>query len=441
MEIKTGVKSGRPTAAVHNLGCKANAYESEAMAGMLRDAGYTIVPFQEKADVYVVNTCTVTNIADRKSRQMLHRARRLNPDALIVAVGCYVQTHREQLEEDADVDLLIGTNCKSQLVEMIRQASGASCITDVSAPSAYENLPAYPVQDRCRAVLKIQDGCNQFCSYCAIPLARGRVRSRDPKEVLAEAGMLAGKGYKEIVLTGIHLCSYGLDFPAQKSSPEKPMQALIGLIGELSDIPGIVRIRLGSLEPGSMTDDVIRQLAGIPAVCPHFHLSLQSGCDATLKRMNRRYTADEFRHVCDCLRACYKDPTLTTDVIVGFPGEDEEEFKETYRFLEEIRFYHTHIFKYSRRDGTRAASMPGQVPEAVKTERARVLGELDRQMKEMYRGLYEGRSAEVLIEEKREDGLWTGHTAGYLKAAMTGDNLKSNELAAGTIGKEIRLID
>ena len=437
------ISKDKRTAALHNLGCKVNAYETEAMTAMLKEAGYEIVPFTERADVYVINTCTVTNEADRKSRQMLSRARRMNPDAVICAVGCYVQTQSAAASGFADI--LLGTNEKHRLTGLIDRAFAKRtdssfaepevCVNDVSAPSLYEELPDHLPEERTRAVLKIQDGCNQFCSYCAIPLARGRVRSRKPEDVLREARFLADAGIREIVLTGIHLCSYGTDFAGSSG-----LDPLIDLIGKIAAIPGICRIRLGSLEPGYMTEEAIRKMAGIRELCPHFHLSLQSGCDATLKRMNRHYTTEQFRQVCARLRACFDEPTLTTDVIVGFPGESEEEFALTREFLEEIRFYHTHIFKYSRRDGTRAALMPDQVPAAVKTRRSRVLNELNEFHKEYYSKLMEGRRESVLLEEPAEGG-WTGHTAGYMKAFVQGTGHCRNELFCGIIGKEIQLSD
>lgn len=439
------VKKINRTAAVHNLGCKANAYESEAMISMLRDAGYEIVPFSQRADVYVINTCTVTNIADRKSRQMIHRARHLNPDAVVVAAGCYVQTHQEQIIQDQDVDIVIGTNEKSHLIELLESKLPRAFISDISKEAAYDELPAHMTQERCRAFLKIQDGCNQFCSYCAIPLARGRIRSRKPADVLAEARLLAQAGYKEIVLTGIHLCSYGIDFIDRHSQKKNNMDLLIQLIKEMASIDGLSRIRLGSLEPGSMSEKVISQLAMTPQVCPHFHLSLQSGCDATLKRMNRHYSTTDFERVCALLRSYYHEPTLTTDVIVGFPGETEAEFQETYRFLERIRFYHTHIFKYSRRDGTRAAAMTDQVPEKIKTERSHVLNSLDRSMNDFYRKKFAGNTVEVLLEERADNHsemeCWIGHTDGYLKVEVYGSGFRENELITGVIGKEIHMID
>ncbi len=436
------IRREKRTAALHNLGCKVNAYETEAMASMLEQAGYEIVPFSGKADVYVINTCTVTNEADRKSRQMLGRARRMNPDAVIAAVGCYVQTHGSAAEQLADI--IIGTNRKNNLVPMIERVmqkrSGGGCepeilVSDMSRPCVYEELPGHLPAERTRAVLKIQDGCNQFCSYCAIPLARGRVRSRDPGDVLREARLLAQAGVREVVLTGIHLCSYGTDF----SGPEGE-DPLLGLIGEIADIPGLCRIRLGSLEPGYMTDDVIGRMSQIPELCPHFHLSLQSGCDATLARMNRHYTTGRFRHICMRLRECFDTPTLTTDVIVGFPGESSGEFAETRSFLEEIRFYHMHIFKYSKRDGTRAAIMPDQIPADVKTERSRILNSLNDSHREYWREKMNGRRETVLLEEPCGEG-WTGHTAGYMKALVKGEEHCKNELFSGIIGKEILLTD
>ena len=433
------------TAAVHSLGCKVNSYESDAMTAMLREAGYRIVPFNRKADAYVINTCTVTNTADQKSRQMLHRARKMNPDAVIAAVGCYVQTHVEKMQSDPNIDILIGTNEKSRLIPMLQEAflnrrkAGQfprAAAPDISGPSAYEELKAHLPDSHTRAVLKIQDGCNQFCSYCAIPLARGRVRSRRQEDILREARLLAGSGVHEIVLTGIHLCSYA----AERDPAVTDASPLTDLCAQIAGIPGIERIRLGSLEPGSMSDEVIRAMADNSKICPHFHLSLQSGCDTTLRRMNRRYSTEQFRAVCDRLRQVYDEPTLTTDLIVGFPGETEEEFEQTRLFVSQIRFYHTHIFKYSRRDGTRAASMPGQISGEVKSRRSKVLSALNDAQKEYYRKKFEGRTAEVLLEEPAGGG-WVGYTREYVKVLAKGDGFARNDLITGIIGKEFRVID
>ncbi len=421
------------TAAVHNLGCKVNAYESEAMRALLEKEGFTIVPFSSRADVYVVNTCTVTNTADQKSRQMLHRARAKNPAAIVAAVGCYVQTHADSLADDPAVDLLIGTNEKHRLPEMIRARlaepdAPAEALSDLSHPVEYEELCTGVIPHRTRAFLKIQDGCDQFCSYCAIPLARGRIRSRDGGEIVREASRLVESGLKEIVLTGIHVSSYGRDL-GQDSG-----QALAELIRDLDELPGLERIRLSSLEPGIMTEDVVRSLAKIPSVCPHFHLSLQSGCDATLQRMNRHYTGEEYVQACARIREHFEDPTFTTDVIVGFPGESEDEFEDSCRLIKRIGFYRLHVFKYSRRDGTRAAAMKGQISETVKQERSRRLLALSRQGQLAFEKALIGREEEVLIEERTQEG-WTGHTRGYVKVLAEGDDHEPNQTVRGIVCK------
>ena len=358
--------------ALHNLGCKVNAYETEGMQQMLEQAGYEIVPFEEKADIYIVNTCSVTNIADRKSRQMLHRAKKQNPEGLVVAVGCYVQTAEAELREDAAVDLLIGNNRKKDLLAILKayeEGVDEETVIDINHTKEYENMTVTKTAEHTRAYVKVQDGCNQFCSYCVIPYARGRVRSRESADVCAEIRELAAAGYREVVLTGIHLSSYGVDLEGEN---------LLTLIQAVDGIEGIDRIRLGSLEPRIITEEFVEMLAKMPKFCPHFHLSLQSGCDATLKRMNRRYTAEEYAKSCELLREKFAHPALTTDVIVGFPGETEEEFAETVEFLKRIHLFETHIFKYSRRKGTRAAVMEHQVPEQIKTERSHVLLALGR---------------------------------------------------------------
>ena len=349
-----------PKAALHNLGCKVNAYETEAMQQQLEARGYEIVPFDQKADVYIINTCSVTNIADRKSRQMLHRAKKMNPDSVVVAAGCYVQVAADALKEDAAVDIIVGNNQKARLADILDEffsggREDVSYVVDISHTNEYEALHVDRIADRTRAFIKVQDGCNQFCSYCIIPYARGRVRSRRPEEVLEEVRTLAAQGYKEMVLTGIHLSSYGLDF----ENPESALTAgdykaeenalyrpwLLRLIREVSRVEGIGRIRLGSLEPRIITREFAAELAKIPKLCPHFHLSLQSGCDATLKRMNRHYNTEEYRERCGILREAFDNPAITTDVIVGFPGETEEEFAATRQYLEQVHFYEMHVFK------------------------------------------------------------------------------------------------
>lgn len=411
-------------AALHNLGCKVNAYETEAMQEMLEQAGYEIVPFKEGADVYVINTCTVTNIADRKSRQMLHRARKMNPDAIVVAAGCYVQAQDKNGVVDPCIDIVLGNNKKKDLIRALEEyqdAHGMKDVEDISRTKEYESLHLTKPGDHTRAYIKVQDGCNQFCTYCIIPYARGRVRSRETEDVLEEVKTLAGNGYKEVVLTGIHLSSYGIDFDGERH--------LLDLIQAVHGIDGIERIRLGSLEPGIITEEFAKAISELPKMCPHFHLSLQSGCDATLKRMNRRYTSAEYVERCRILRKYFENPALTTDVIVGFPGETEEEFEESRAFVDSIDFYETHIFKYSRREGTKAAVMENQVSESIKAERSNVLIELGEKKRRAYEESFIGKEVEVLVEEDVEiDGktVQTGHTKEYMKIALqTNENLKN----------------
>ena len=417
-------------AALHNLGCKVNAYETEAMQQLLEQAGYEIVPFEEKADVYIVNTCTVTNIADRKSRQMLHRAKKQNPEALVVAAGCYVQAAEAELKEDSAVDLLIGNNRKKDLISILEAyESGVQedAVIDINHTKEYEALSVTQTAEHTRAYVKVQDGCNQFCSYCIIPYARGRARSRPASEVCQEIASLARAGYQEVVLTGIHLSSYGLDLEGE---------SLLSLIQAVHQIDGIRRIRLGSLEPRIVTEKFAAALAGMEKFCPHFHLSLQSGCDATLSRMNRRYTAEEYERTCELLRRTFDQPALTTDVIVGFPGETEEEFEETLAFLKRIRLFETHVFKYSRRRGTRAAVMENQIPEQVKTERSRILMELDRENSEAYILEQRGRDVEILIEEKmvlNGTEYQVGHTKEYIRAAVIAEQDLTNRIVSARI--------
>lgn len=406
-------------AALHNLGCKVNAYETEAMQQILENAGYEIVPFTEYADVYVVNTCSVTNMADRKSRQMLHKAKKMNPDAIVVGAGCYVQTKEAEALLDDTVDIVIGNNKKHELLSMLEayENDHGKCgnVIDINhEKQEYEEMFLERTAEHTRAFIKVQDGCNQFCSYCIIPYTRGRVRSRRPEDVEEEVRTLAEKGYQEIVLTGIHLSSYGTDFK------EEP-QDLLELTKRLHQIPGVKRIRFGSLEPRLITEEFVRELSAMEKICPHFHLSLQSGCDATLKRMNRHYTCEDYLYRCGILRKYFRDPAITTDVIVGFPGETDEEFAETKKFLETVHFYEMHVFKYSRRAGTRADRMPDQVPEPVKTKRSAELLALEKEMSKAYRASFLGRETEVLLEEPVEIGgarYMMGHTKEYVKAAV-----------------------
>jgi len=489
-------------AALHNLGCKVNSYETEAMQQMLEAAGYEIVPFQPGADVYIINTCSVTNIADRKSRQMLHKAKKMNPEAVVVAVGCYVQAAGAELEKDPAIDLIIGNNKKKDLIAILdeyfanhekwedssavlesdgQSAGNRSYLIDIGQTQEYEELKIEKIADHTRAVIKIQDGCNQFCSYCIIPYTRGRVRSRRPEEIVEEVTTLVAKGYKEIILTGIHLSSYGLDFRKAKAQKTKPVQSLLDsaewqnpaeedwetavktvdealaaaangrerqtaelgdvdtlldLIVRLDQIPGLERMRLGSLEPRIITEEFVKTLAGLRTICPHFHLSLQSGCDATLKRMNRHYTVAQFEEGCQILRTYFDRPAITTDVIVGFPQETEEEFAQTVEFLKRIRFYDMHVFKYSKRAGTRAAAMPGQLTEAQKGVRSDVLLKLDHDMSVEYRKGFLGSEKDVLMEEMIViDGVeyLVGHTREYVKVVIPWEEGRKGQLVTGQL--------
>lgn len=420
-------------AALHNLGCKVNAYELEAIQQMLEQQGYEIVPFAPGADIYIINTCTVTNIADRKSRQMLHKAKKMNPDAVVVACGCYVQAAGEKLEQDSAIDLVVGNNKKKEIPAILKEyfrekeegrSGSGTWVTDMTHNREYETLSISRTAEHTRAFIKVQDGCNQFCTYCIIPYARGRVRSRRPEDVLEEVRRLAESGCQEVVLTGIHLSSYGVDL--------EEGQNLLALIRTIHAVDGIRRIRLGSLEPGIITEEFAEAIAALPKVCPHFHLSLQSGCDTVLERMNRRYRSEEYMEKCRLLRRVYDRPALTTDVIVGFPGETEEEFEASRAFVEEVNFFETHIFKYSRREGTRAAAMPDQIPEQEKTRRSHILLELDERRRQEYMESFLGEEKEVLLEEKVElDGKnwWVGYTREYLKAIVPDDGKnRANEM-------------
>ena len=499
-------------AALHNLGCKVNAYETAAMQELLERAGYEIVPFQEQADVYIINTCTVTNIADRKSRQMLHRARKMNPAAVVVAAGCYVQAQEGLHAADPSVDIVIGNNRKKDLVQILEeylkdsadaggQAAGMgdkkeqaeilqggtaeageplekeqrsgvraavqrrktplSRVIDINHTGEYEDLHLTKPGEHTRAYIKVQDGCNQFCSYCIIPFARGRVRSRSMESVVEEVRGLAENGYREVVLTGIHLSSYGADFRGKDQSVESTEQPggrskeakccqsgqewtdLLSLIQAVHEVDGILRIRLGSLEPRIITEEFVRTAAGLPKLCPHFHLSLQSGCDATLQRMNRRYTAGEYYEKCTLLRKYFRNPALTTDIIVGFPGETEEEFAASMEFVDKIDFYETHIFKYSRREGTRAAAMADQVPEHVKAERSQRMIELGKKKQAAYERSFLGEEVEVLVEERMTESgreYQVGHTREYLKIALDAEEDLQNQIRKIRINDDLQII-
>ena len=420
--------------ALHNLGCKVNAYELEAMQEMLEKAGYEIVPFAPGADVYIINTCTVTNIADRKSRQMLHKARKMNPEAIVIAAGCYVQAQKNMENIDDAIDIVLGNNRKQDLLfvlENYKKGSGQEKdLISLDKPVEYEELQLSSTGEHTRAYLKVQDGCNQFCSYCIIPYVRGRVRSRRKEEVLEEVLRLTKNGYQEFVLTGIHLSSYGVDCEDN----------LLELIKAVHEIEGVKRIRLGSLEPRIITEEFAQALGNIPKICPHFHLSLQSGCDATLMRMNRKYSAEEYLEGCRLLRKYFKNPALTTDVIVGFPQESEEEFEQSYKMIESVEFYETHIFKYSRRQGTRAAEMEGQVDEAVKTERSHKLIQLGKEKKQKYMESFLGQQVEILFEETAKiqgEEYWIGYTKEYLKVAAKSKENLENRIVLGKVERFI----
>lgn len=402
--------------ALHSLGCKVNSYETQAMQKMMESAGYEIVPFGEEiADIYIINTCSVTNIADRKSRQMIHKAKKLNPEAVVAAAGCYVESAGDNIDED--VDIVIGNNEKSHLIEILNEYfehMDKEKSVDIGKVTGFDELNIDSPLEHTRAYVKIQDGCNRFCSYCIIPYVRGRIRSRKPDDVMAEIKRVAASGCKEVVLTGIHLSSYGLDF---KDSTVK----LIDVIEAVNTIEGIERIRLGSLEPLIVTEEFVRRLAKCKKICPHFHLSLQSGCDETLKRMNRRYNVDEYYKGVELLREYFPDAAVTTDVIVGFPGETEEEFNITKKYLEKVCFYEMHVFKYSRRKGTVADKMPDQIPENIKSERSTELLELNEILSNGYREKYIGKKVKVLLEENHiiENKKYIiGFTDTYVRVAL-----------------------
>ena len=437
------------TAAFHTLGCKVNAYETEAMEQALLQAGYELRSFEEAADVYIINTCSVTNIADRKSRQMLHRAKTLNPGAVVVAAGCYAQAAAESLKEDGSVDLVLGNQEKKNLVRILEayfadKLEAPFAVGDMREATQYEDLAANRSEGHTRAFLKVQDGCNQYCSYCIIPFLRGNIRSRRPGDVRREAERLAASGVRELVLTGIHLSSYGRDFKnaAEREDFGDGAANLLELLTLLDGVEGIERLRIGSLEPKIATPAFAAGLASLRHFCPHFHLSLQSGSNATLRRMGRRYTAEEFRAGVQALRTAFPDAAMTTDVIVGFPGESEEEFSESFSFIEEIRFYETHIFPYSKREGTRAAAMPEQVPGALKKRRAARLQALNLGRQREFRTSRLGTAQEMLSEETVTiDGqaYLIGNSREYVKLAVPlaalGGDCAVNCLYRGTAEK------
>ena len=427
--------------AMHNLGCKTNSYEMDVMGQKLKEAGAVIVPFNEEADVYIINTCTVTNIADRKSRQMLHKAKKENPGAIVVAVGCYVETGKEGVIKDESIDLAVGNNKKAEIVEILdefieirdtvddKTLHGTSVI-DINHTKEYEEMMLSELPEHTRAYIKIQDGCNQFCTYCVIPYARGRVRSRDMDNVLEEIKGLAKKGCKEVVLTGIHISSYGA---------ENGQQLLVPLVEKMNEIEGIERIRLGSLEPRFVTKENVIRLSKLEKLCPHFHLSLQSGCDSVLQRMNRHYMTDEFREGVAYLREYFDKPAITTDIIVGFPGETEEEFEECRKFAEEIAFYEMHVFKYSPRKGTVAAGMKDQLTDKEKSARSDVLLDLTKKQSECYRNNFVGKELSVLWEDEEQVNgkrYMIGHTDRYVRVAAPVDG----ESAFGAVSGDINTV-
>ena len=441
------------TVAFHTLGCKVNTYETEAMQQLMESAGYRCVEFGERADVYIVNTCSVTNIADRKSRQMLHRARKMNEDAIVVAAGCYVESAKNKIDEDLSIDIIVGNNNKNDIVNIINEYLQDKIknkfIIDINKETEYEEFNISKINDHTRAFIKVQDGCNQFCSYCIIPFTRGRVRSRKMENIIDEVKSLSASGYKEIVLTGIHLSSYGVDFLDEsynkrmekltrtEESDEEfvTKNELLCLIENIANIEGIERVRIGSLEPRIIQENFIKSLSKIDKFCPHFHLSLQSGCDKTLKSMNRKYTADEFYEGVKLIRKYFASPAITTDIIVGFPGETKKDFEESKTFVEKVKFYETHIFPYSIREGTKAANMP-QVDGNEKARRANILNEINLKNQKEFRALRIGKEDELLCEEIFiKDGIeyFTGYTKEYVKVAVLNSDLKTNDIVSGRI--------
>ena len=441
------------TVAFHTLGCKVNTYETEAMQQLMESAGYRCVEFGERADVYIVNTCSVTNIADRKSRQMLHRARKMNEDAIVVAAGCYVESAKNKIDEDLSIDIIVGNNNKNDIVniidEYLQDKIKNKFIIDINKETEYEEFNISKINDHTRAFIKVQDGCNQFCSYCIIPFTRGRVRSRKMENIIDEVKNLSASGYKEIVLTCIHLSSYGVDFldESYNKRMEKLTQTeesdeefvtkneLLCLIENIANIEGIERVRIGSLEPRIIQENFIKSLSKIDKFCPHFHLSLQSGCDKTLKSMNRKYTADEFYEGVKLIRKYFASPAITTDIIVGFPGEAKKDFEESKTFVEKVKFYETHIFPYSIREGTKAANMP-QVDGNEKVRRANILNEINLKNQKEFRALRIGKEDELLCEEIFiKDGIeyFTGYTKEYVKVAVLNSDLKTNDIVSGRI--------
>ena len=404
------------TVAFYTLGCKVNQYETNAMEQQFIKNGYKVVDHHDFADIYVVNTCTVTNIAERKSRQMLRRVKDINKDAILVVCGCYAQVAKEELEKIPEIDIILGINEKNNIVEIVedyikKQVSKEEIVSDVSNQNEFLDFGDVTYTEKNRAVVKVQDGCNMFCTYCIIPYARGRIRSRKIENVVSEITKIAKLGIKEVVITGIHVASYGKDFEENIG--------LIDLLEAINKIDGIERIRLSSIEPNIIDEEFVKRLSKLEKICPHFHLSLQSGCDETLKRMNRKYTTKKYKEAVDLLRSYFPDVNFTTDVIVGFPGETEEEFNTTYKFLEEIKFYRMHVFKYSKRRGTVAEKMPNQIDGNIKEERSNKLIELSNKNENEYNESYIGKEVNVLFEEY-ENGYFRGYTTNYMMVNVPG---------------------
>lgn len=404
------------TVAFYTLGCKVNQYETNAMEQQFIKNGYKVVDHHDFADIYVVNTCTVTNIAERKSRQMLRRVKDINKDAILVVCGCYAQVAKEELEKIPEIDIILGINEKNNIVKIVedyieKKKSKEEIVSDVSNQNEFLDFGDVTYTEKNRAVVKVQDGCNMFCSYCIIPYARGRIRSRKIESVVSEISKIAKLGIKEVVITGIHVASYGKDFEENVG--------LIDLLEEINKINGIERIRLSSIEPNIIDEEFVKRLSKLEKICPHFHLSLQSGCDETLKRMNRKYTTKKYKEAVDLLRSYFPDVNFTTDVIVGFPGETEEEFNTTYKFLEEIKFYRMHVFKYSKRRGTVAEKMPNQIDGNIKEERSNKLIELSNKNENEYNESYIGKEVDVLFEEY-ENGYFRGYTTNYMMVNVPG---------------------
>lgn len=412
--------------AFFTLGCKVNQYESDSMMDMLRSCGVEIVRFTEKADAYVINTCSVTNMADRKSRQIIHRARKNNPEGVVVACGCYVQAAKDELDQDSSIDLIIGNNRKKDIARILNdffesREKVSDNYIDVNSTTEYETMTLVKPSEHTRAYVKVQDGCNNFCTYCIIPYTRGRIRSRELSQVVTEIEGLAGQGIKEIVITGINLSSYN----------DSQGNNLLKLLIAVNDVDGILRIRMGSLEPRIITEEFLSAISRLPKICPHFHLSLQSACNDTLKRMNRKYTIEEYMEKCELIRSYYDRPAITTDIIVGFPGETDEEFNTTVKNLERLNLYEMHIFKYSRRNGTAAATMPGQISDEIKEKRSNCLLDMTERHKKEYEESFHGQNVNILVErcEKIEDSYYIkGHTERYMLIASPVEERKKEEL-------------